>query len=653
MPNRRQKHSHQKDKKRAPQKEIEGILQIVKPLTGFLPHPSKSAKIEISKDDLHTALSGDTVRVRTSNKLPNGNIAGTVTKIVTRKKVVHVCEIEERDGVFYCEPTDPKTYISFIIPEKFIGKGQVKDKVTVKILKWNERDKNPLAEVQQVLGTSLAHETEMQAILLDKQLAIGFAPEIEKEAENVRSFLDDDTISKRRDMRGVPTFTIDPVDAKDFDDALSIQDDGKGNFEIGIHIADVSFFVRPGSLLDKEAARRGTSIYLVDRTIPMLPETLSNDLCSLNPDEDKLAYSAIFIVTKDGKVLSEWFGRTRIKSIKRFSYEEAQTILNKKSGEFYKDLHTLNTISKKLRKKRFAGGSIAFHDSEVFFVLDENMHPIEVRKKKQLETHTLIEDFMLLANKKVTEFIEKKARDAKIHAKFLYRVHDEPNPQKVLALSTLLKSTGHDIKIPKKITSETINEILQAVADTPEEDLIQLAVIQSMPKAEYTTDNIGHFGLAFPFYTHFTSPIRRYPDLLVHRLLNRCLNKKPVTEKEFAELGELAKRSSQKERVAQEAERESIKYKQAEFMQDHIGNTYTGIISGVVKFGLFVSEEKSRAEGLINIRSLKDDHYEYNEKKLALIGVRKKKKYQVGDKVKIKVNKVDLSRKQIDYILAR
>jgi ribonuclease R len=636
--------------KKLEKRQVVGIIRVNNAGDGFIT-PEKSAEsIFIPNENLHTALHGDSVEVRIIDE-KDGEEIGTVEKILSRKKTYHVCTLEKEEGVFFCVPQDEKMYVDIRIPKENLKNAKEGEKVVVEITSWEEKERNPVGSIIQILGKPLSHETEMQAILYEKNLIIDFPKPVMEEAKKVREFLKEESVAKRRDFRGIPTCTIDPEDAKDFDDALSVETLPDGTFSVGVHIADVSFFVRPETALDKEAIKRATSIYLVDRTIPMLPPDLSNDLCSLNPNEDKLAYSAIFTLDINGNIKNEWFGRTIIHSKKRFSYEEAQDVLNGKQYVFSEELKTLNHIAHALRKKKFAGGAIDFKDTEVKFVLDEKMHPVSIKRKERLDTHMLVEDFMLLANKRVTEHVEKLAKESNVAKEFVYRVHDTPDPEKIQGLLYLLKSLGYDIKISSPVKSADINKILKMVHGKPEESLIHRAAIKSMQKAVYTTKNIGHFGLAFPFYTHFTSPIRRYPDIIVHRLLEKHLQKEKIKPEEWESYGSLAEHSSKMEKLAEEAERESIKYKQVEYMKDRVGGVFDGIISSVTRWGIYVEEVNTKAEGLVGIRTLPDDYYEFDEKHYALRGKRAGRKLQLGDKVKVKVAKANLSKKQIDYVL--
>jgi ribonuclease R len=452
-------------------------------------------------------------------------------------------------------------------------------------------------------------------------------------------------------MRGVITFTIDPADAKDFDDAISFKKLDNETFEVGIHIADVTYYVKPGDAIDREAQSRGTSIYLVDRTIPMLPEVLSNDVCSLNQKEDKLAFSAIFELDKKGKVMKRWFGRTVINSDKRFTYESAQEILDKGVGQFAEELKMLEKIAKELRENRFNEGSIAFETDEVKFELDKNRKPINVKVKERTETMLLIEDFMLLANREVAKFTYNLSKSRGIRDSIaIYRIHDVPNQEKIEELSVFLKAIGHNLDVKGgEIDSKKINKLLKEIKGKPEERLITTATIRSMAKAIYSTKNIGHFSLSFKYYTHFTSPIRRYPDMMVHRILSSHLDGSKIPEKELKLYSRLAINSSQREAEAVSAERDSIKYKQVEYMTEHIGKVFDGIITGVTAFGIFVEETKTKAEGIIKIRDLEDDYYVFERNKYSLVGEKRNKKYQLGDSMRIKLVEADLDSKTITW----
>ena len=523
----------------------------------------------------------------------------------------------------------------------------------MRINDWHDSRTNPVGTVVERIGMKGDNDTEMRAIALEKGIVPDFPEDVEREASAISRAIDADEIARRRDMRDVPTCTIDPADAKDFDDALSFRTLADGNIEVGVHIADVSHYVVPGTALDKEAARRGTSVYLVDRTIPMLPEVLSNDLCSLNPHEDKLAFSAVFTFSGEslarGKadIIDEWFGRTVIHSNRRFAYEEAQDVLNGAGDPMQGALTTLNTLAKILQKERFAKGAISFDKDEVRFNLDENGKPLGVYVKERLDAHKLIEDFMLLANKRVAEWIGKK--DEGLKKTFVYRIHDVPDADRIRELATFVKTLGYDLPIGENgPSSRDINALLGQVKGSPEEQLITTAAIRSMAKAIYATGNIGHYGLAFEHYTHFTSPIRRYPDVMVHRLVATYIAGTTVGEKERESYEAMSRYASEMEKQAADAERASVKYKQVEYMQNHVGEEFDGTISGVTKFGIYVEESETRAEGLVHIRDLGDDFYTHDEKNYALVGERTKKRYRLGDPIRVRLVRADLDARVLD-----
>ncbi|MFC1802152.1 ribonuclease R [Patescibacteria group bacterium] len=636
---------------------IEGSIMITSKGVGYVRSEALEEDIEIYENSLNTALHGDKVQVFIhpikKDRRPNGE----VTKIIERKKTEFVGTLETKDGITFLVPDDKKIYKDIIISkDEQLTKIKDDDKVLIKLKPWVDSKKNPRGEIIKVLGKKGDNNVEMEAIILERGFDATFPKEIEKEAHRIKEGAEKDfaeEVKKRKDIRGATTLTIDPFDAKDFDDALSIKYLEDGNLEIGIHIADVSHFVKIGTSIDKEAVKRGTSIYLVDRTIPMLPEVLSNNLCSLNPNEDKLAFSVIITMTPEGKVTDRWFGETVINSDKRFSYQEAQDILDKKEGAFYKELKQLDSIAKKLKQERLKKGSIAFGSEEVKFELDINGKPIAVKTKVLLDTNALVEDFMLLANKEVAEYIFNVNKDIKTPEDlkpFVYRIHDMPNKDRINELSVYLKTIGHQIKITEgQISSRDINNLLQQIRGKAEEGLIRKAVLKSMSKAIYSTQNIGHYGLAFKHYTHFTSPIRRYPDVMVHRILKKYLSGKTLSEGEIRKHQKLAIHSSQQEIVAVDAERASIKYKYVEFMSNKIGEEFDGIITGITNWGIYVEDTKTKAEGLVSLRTLKDDFYTLDTKNYRIVGERTKKKYSLGDKLKIRLTKTDLENKTMDF----
>lgn len=646
-------------------KKVSGHIKITSKVIGYLPVEGVLEDIEIQTSGIKTALNDDEVEVALLPLVKGIRQQGEVTKIIKRARMEFVGTMEKVDdkasGDFFLVPDDKKFYRDILVPASSAGNAQDGDKVFVHITEWKDMESRPRGEVLRVLGKKGVHDVEMQSIVLEKGFDTDFTPEVEEDARKAASTARENfaqEVASRKDFRGTTTFTIDPVDAKDFDDAISFKELTHGDYEIGVHIADVSHFVTEGTVLDKEARKRGFSVYLVDRTIPMLPEELSNDMCSLNPREDKLAFSAVFVMTAKGAVKEKWFGKTVINSNKRFTYENAMESINtvkdgvSGTGEFSKELNILNKIAKIYQEERRINGAIEFETDEVKFQLDAEGVPISVYRKERLDTHKLVEEFMLLANREVAEVVFKVNEKSKDGRAFIYRIHPEPNVEKIENLSIFLKALGFELKSKNgNITSKDINAMLQKISGSPAESLIKTATIRSMAKAIYSTKNVGHFGLGFEFYTHFTSPIRRYPDLIVHRLLQRQLVEGKVAQDEFVKYEKISMDASEKEISAAEAERASIKYKQVEYMSKRVGQEFEGTISGVTEWGIYVEEVTSKSEGMIKLRDMKDDMYELDEKNYAIIGVRTGKKYSLGDKIKFKVLNADLNKKILDFAM--
>ncbi len=606
--------------------------------------------IFVGANNTGKALHGDTVRVQLFPRRKGHKPEGQVVEVLKRAKTHFVGTIEKSAKFAFLVPDNPNVPIDIFIPLPDLKNAKNGQKAVVKMTEWPEHSKNPFGEVVEVLGRPGDNEVEMKSILVEYDFPLSFPKQAEREAARLTRKISREEIKKRWDFRKVTTFTIDPEDAKDFDDAISYRRLDNGHHQVGVHIADVSHYVKPGGALDKEAYDRGTSIYLVDRVIPMLPEVLSNNVCSLRPGEDKLCFAAVFEMDDNARVVKEWFGKTIINSDKRFSYEEAQKVIEEKRGELAKELEVLYSLAHQLKNDRFKKGAINFHSEEVKFRLDEKGKPVGVYIKEQKEANWLIEDFMLLANRRVAERIGR--RRGRVEPKtFVYRVHAEPSPEKLSQFVQYVGKLGYRMRLgSERSLARSFNELFDQVHGKGEEHLIETLAVRTMAKAEYSTDNIGHYGLAFQYYTHFTSPIRRYPDLMVHRLLERYLDKKPSVDK--TEYEEKCKHSSDMERRAQEAERASIKYKQAEYMADKIGQEFDGLISGVSKYGIFVELIESKCEGMIRLTDLDDDFYYLDEDNYRVIGHRYGHEYKLGDPIRIRVKHIDIRKKQLDYALA-
>ena len=613
-----------------------------------------SESVFIAERSMNRALNGDKVKVMLYPLRRKKELEGEVVEIIERARERFVGIIDSKHGVTILKANNKQLPMNIIIPPDKTKGAKNGQKCIAAITYWGDKYENPIGEIVDILGDTGNNNTEMHAILAEYGLPYSYPQEIEKEANKIPETITEDEIKRRIDFRTTTTFTIDPRDAKDFDDALSIKDLGDGLWEVGVHIADVTHFVPEGGIIDQEAVKRATSVYLVDRTVPMLPEHLSNFICSLRPDEEKLTYSCIFTINDLAEVIDYKIARTVIKSDRRFTYEEAQEIIETGKGDFATEILRLNDLAKKLREKRFASGAIAFERSEVRFEIDDTGKPVSVFFKESKDSNKLIEEFMLLANKYVAQHIGMP-RNREKPKTFVYRIHDVPNPEKLSNFATFIKKFGYKIKTDGKKTSvsSSINHLLDQIEGKKEQNMIETLAIRSMAKAAYSTKNIGHYGLAMKYYTHFTSPIRRYPDMMVHRLLTKYADKVPQQTIDRTDYESLCKHSSDMEQLAAQAERASIKYKQIEFMADKIGKVYDGVISGISTWGIYVEINENKCEGMVYIRDLEDDVYVYDEKNYCIIGRRTQRKYQIGDDIRIKVVKADLIKKYLDFEIVR
>jgi len=629
------------------QQFVEGTVDMTSRGAAYIVVEGSDSDIYIHPKNTNTALNGDTVKVNIFSGKLSRKIEGEIVEVVKRAKTEFVGVIQKSQNFAFLVPDDTRMPVDIFIANEKLKGAKDGDKAVAQITEWPQERKNPFGKVVEVLGRPGENETEMHAILAEYGLPYQFPAAVEKEAKRLDLSISPEEIKKRRDFRAITTFTIDPKDAKDFDDALSIQKLQNGNWEIGVHIADVSHYIQERSLLEEEAYHRATSIYLVDRVVPMLPEMLSNGACSLRPQETKLCFSAVFELDEKSNVVDEWFGRTVIFSDRRFTYEEAQERIETGQGDLAEEVLQLDKLAKQLREKRFKKGSIAFERIEVKFNLDEKGNPLGVYFKESKDANKLIEEFMLLANKKVAEFIGKpKSGKPKT---FVYRIHDEPNQEKLLSLSNFVKKFGYELKTNDKEIANSINHLLNDVKGKHEENMIEQLTIRTMAKASYSTKNIGHYGLAFPYYSHFTSPIRRYPDVMVHRLLQHYLDGGSSVNAQ--EIEEKCKHSSKMELLATEAERKSIKYKQVQFLMDKVGEEFEGIISGVSEWGLYVELIDNMCEGMVRLQSIEGDYYSFDAANYCAVGQKTGQEYRMGDEVRIKVMRADLAKKQLDFEL--
>ncbi len=632
-------------------KTLQGVVDHVNSRFAYIICEELDEDVYVKTDDLKFAVDGDTVKFELVGKF-HGKFhpEGRVTEIVQRKKDEFVGKLELSKRFAFVVPDNRKVHVDIFIHPEHTLEARANDKVIVKIDRWHDKtNKSPVGKVVRVLGRAGENEAEIHSIMAEFDLPFTFPEEVIAESEKIKEAIPEKEIEIRKDFRSITTFTIDPEDAKDFDDALSLQWLDNGHYEVGVHIADVTHYVKEETILEKEAYKRATSVYLVDRTVPMLPEKLSNALCSLRPNEDKLTFSAVFEMDKNARVVKEWFGRTIIHSDRRFSYEEAQAVIETGEGDYSKELELLNKLAKSLKEKRYQKGAINFETVEVKFKLDEQGKPLGIVPKVRKDAHKLIEEFMLLANKRVAEYVFalKSENDRRT---FVYRTHDAPDPEKLNNFTLFAKKFGHKLDLDDENLSTSLNKLIDDIEGKPEQNVLTSLAIRSMAKAKYTTKANGHFGLAFPHYSHFTSPIRRYPDMMVHRLLAHYL--KGGKSAEEAKFEPMCVHSSEMEKRAADAERASIKYKQVEFMSMAADKVFDGIVSGVTEWGIYVEIIETKCEGMVRLSDLNDDYYEYDEQNYRVVGRNNKRMITLGDEVKVRVTNTDIDRRTIDLEFA-